>query len=181
VVGVPPFDRFTRVTTTNAPTRKTLSQLVPIPNARGQFTFTIFARPGTLENIAIQFGTGKSWCSSYFDLRRPAAYRTDSVLGARVLRAAAHPLNGGWVRVEMTFQFEFEFDSLHCRIYLAQDCGVLDFDGAANDHLLVYGAQLEAGQHSTSYIGTEREQMARHADLTRLATVDDRRDHPRMS
>jgi hypothetical protein len=58
---------------------------------------------------------------------------------------------------------------------------VLDFDGAANDHLLVYGAQLEAGQHSTSYIGTEREQMARHADLTRLATVDDRRDHPRMS
>jgi uncharacterized protein YfiM (DUF2279 family) len=164
--GLPPFDHFARVATTSAATRKAVSQLVPMRNGRGRFTFSIFARAGTLKDLAVQISTGKSWCSTYFDLQRRTVYRFASVLGARVLTAAVRPISGGWVRAQTTFLFDFEFDSLHCRIYLLQSCGVLDFDGSTNDHLYLFGAQVEAGRDATSYIGTEQEQMVRHADLS---------------
>lgn len=147
--GAAPSGQCARLTTTGAAGRRTVSQLVPLAAAQGIFTFSLSARPGTLKDVMIQCTAGTAWCAASFDVEHGKAYRRTAMPGARVLSASVSPIDGGWIRIAFSFQFDVAVDALHCRLYLMQDCGVLDFDGAAGDHLLLYGAQLETSRMHT--------------------------------
>lgn len=143
--GAPaPLARCARAATDAAPARRIIGQLVPLPDARGRHTFSVAARAGTLANLMLQSTAATAWCSACFDLRQARAYRRTATPGVRLLHAAAQRLDDGWVRCEIGFEFDAAVDALLCRVYLMQDCGVLDFDGAAGDHLFLCAARLEA-------------------------------------
>jgi hypothetical protein len=142
--GAAPFERHTRAATSATAARRIIGQLVPLPQGRGRHSFNVAARAGTLKHLMLQCTAGPAWCCACFDLPQARAYRRTATPGVRLLHAAAQALDDGWVRCEIGFQFDGAVDALLCRLYLMQDCGVLDFDGAAGDHLFLCDARLEA-------------------------------------
>lgn len=158
----PPFRQFARLRSSAAACRPSLVQGVLLREQNAPHTFSVYAKPGSLKDLVLQFSHGRAWCSAYFDVAAGLAYRTAANRGAAVGRTGASRLRNGWVRLEASFAFDCEIEQVNCRIYLAQDTGALDFAAGEPGELFLFGAQLELGTVASSYVETAAAPAARH-------------------
>jgi hypothetical protein len=145
---------------TAANTHRT-AQAVTVTNATA-YTITVYAKASELSWIVL-YELGSN-AGRYFNL-------SSGVTGAQYggnspTTSTITPVGNGWYRCQITITSVGTTATL--QIILANADGGAVFDGDNTSGIFIWGAQLEAGSFTTSYIPTAASQVTRTADVASI-------------
>jgi hypothetical protein len=138
------------------------------------WTYSVFAKPGSLTELRLVNAPQTTYSIAHFDLDDGSVVRTEEGGDvATVVGAGIQPWPGGWSRLWLTFAPPAGSD-LHLWLALYKD-GTHLYVGSG-ESLMVWGPQLERGHAPTSYIPNGGEASAARAQdvafLSDLAWLD---------
>tara|TARA_R110000803_G_scaffold61535_1_gene121389 strand:- start:1687 stop:2937 length:1251 start_codon:yes stop_codon:yes gene_type:complete len=137
--------------------------------AAGSHTFSLFVKKETSNFVVIQVFdvTTSSLQRRWFNISTGTVGSTSS-LGANVTLVSSDikPSANGFYRVSITVSLTSLTTAGRVSVFVSETNGA--FDGTALSGIYLYGAQLEAGAFSTSYIPTTTTAVTRNADLASM-------------
>jgi len=157
-------DKITESTATNV--FHTIFQYAAAVGIAGvAYTLSIFAKPAGRTAFTLQidgggFGTGN--CA--FDVSSGVASTpAGTASNARII---AYP--NGWYRCSIVVTSSGSFTGVGLKVILLNASGLQQYTGDGTSGLYLWGAQIEAGAFSTSYIPTAASQVTRNADVATM-------------
>jgi len=113
-------------------------------NSTGTVTFSIYAKPKGYNYILLHLWDGSNG-RAWFDLENGVIGTTDASVSANIEK-----MPNGWYKCIITRVLSGSLTQVD--VLVSENDNVPNFAGNGNDGLYIYGAQLEVGSYSTSYI-----------------------------
>jgi len=126
------------------------------------YTQTFFVKAAERNWIALTEGNNVT-ATAYFNL---ATGTIGTVSGTGSPSATIVPFGNGWYRVSLTFTPIANAGNIQIRTATAD--GTANYAGTVGSGVYVWGAQLEAGAFTTSYIPTVASTVSRSADVATM-------------
>jgi hypothetical protein len=132
------------------------------------YTRSIYAKAGTRTWFALQaVNLANVWMSAYFNLTAG----TVPTIGGVGCTATIVPVGGGWFRCTMTYPSGTGATASNDAVLMGDASGNPSYNGDGTSGLYLWGAQLEALDHATSYIPTAGTTVARSADRAEITSL----------
>jgi hypothetical protein len=143
-------------------------------SAAGTYTVSCFAKPSGYSWILLQIGAGASGASVFFNVGTGQIGSNRTYGGAgnfTVVASSIAKLPNGWYRCSMTITSLLALG--YAEVLFSNGDGVdnATFAGNGTSGVFIWGCQLEAGFHPTSYIPTTSSTVTRAADVSTSSTV----------
>lgn len=113
------------------------------------YTASIFAKKGTLKKMSIEVMASNE-ADIGFD--EPIFNLDDGTIGGDSSNASMVDYGNGWYRCIVTSSPTSTPTDARLYIYLREDDDTKTYEGATSENIEIYGAQVEEGSYSTSYI-----------------------------
>jgi hypothetical protein len=126
-----------------------------------KYTVSIFAKAAERTQLRIQFGTAAGAFSGL--QTADFNFSTITATGGNNAVATMTPVGNGWYRCIMTTDTTTGTQSMNVQIML-RNAGVSSYAGDGYSGIFLWGAMLEEGAFSTSYIKTTSASATRNAD-----------------
>jgi len=122
---------------------------------------SIFVKAGNQNNVCLTASIGNVGVRQWFNLATATSGSTLSLLGGVKTSSEITSIGNDWYRISLSITA-----SAGVTQYFILDVVTGDnvLSGNSGDNVYIWGAQLEAGSFSTSYIKTEASQVTRSAD-----------------
>jgi hypothetical protein len=130
------------------------------------YTYSLFAKKGTNKNVAIRvYGDNSVFTSQYvkYDLEKGTLTSGDGII---------ENYGNGWYRIYVTRTAAATATGFF-GINLLDSNGNASYAGSTDNHIFIYGNQLEAGSYATSLIHTSGSAVTRSADSANNAGNSD--------
>jgi hypothetical protein len=130
------------------------------------YTYSLFAKKGTNKNVAIRvYGDNSVFTSQYvkYDLEKGTLTSGDGKI---------ENYGNGWYRIYVTRTAAATATGFF-GINLLDSNGNASYAGSTDNHIFIYGNQLEAGSYATSLIHTSGSAVTRSADVANNAGNSD--------
>jgi len=127
------------------------------------YAYSIYAKKAERKYFAIAHINFVNWSganpTATFDLDAGTVYSVGSGSTASIV-----DVGNGVYRCTLVATFTAASTTGQCDVYVLDDSGQFTYTGDGYSGIYIWGAQLEAGAFSTSYIKTEASQVTRSAD-----------------
>ncbi len=131
------------------------------------YAFSLYAKAAERSRIVIQLLSVSSPFENVYieaNLVSGTLVVQQAYNGATFVGATIEELPNGWYRITGAGSIGAK-TNMRMRIYIANDLGQITYLGNGTSGLYVWGAQLELGSYSTSYIPTTSASVTRNADV----------------
>jgi len=125
-----------------------------------EYTRSFFAKVDGYSWIYIQQYDGSTNRGAWFDLSTGSLGNTETNVASSI-----EDFGSGWYKCSVTFTTQSGATSERAQIRVVGANGSTTFAGNGRDGVLIWGAQVEQGSYSTSYIPTSGSTETRQADI----------------
>lgn len=138
------------------------------------YTTSVFVKKDTIRYVRLVINQGNNssiWAAAQFDLDTKTFTSGVGSGGGTFVGATITPFSNGWFRISLTGSipgktvFSFIALSNGSAILNTNSRGCNVYMGTPSNKLIVWGAQLELGSNTTSYMPTTTATVTRNADL----------------
>lgn len=132
--------------------------------------FSVFAKAGEFSRVMLRISSSSGSNECFFNLNGAGSIiSTNNNGGASGTVGRIEAFSNGWFRLFITGIPGNAAGTVGVHIHVVNDSGAANFTGSTGSGLHFWGAQLEVGANSTSYIGTTSAQVTRAADVASIA------------